>query len=61
MVEKVAVRSRKGTKTAENQDCPIVEEFEGAKHFFAVCDGHGAAGHEVSAHIRSHLPKILMK
>jgi serine/threonine protein phosphatase PrpC len=37
------------------------EKKEGAKHFYAVCDGHGVAGHEVSTYIRRHLPEILRK
>lgn len=51
-------------KEKTNQDCFVVVPCLNRrtyKHFFAVCDGHGVAGHEISQLIKRELTKRLAK
>lgn len=46
----------------ENQDICIVNANINNKpweHFFAVCDGHGQHGHQISALIKTHLTSLI--
>lgn len=58
-------RSKKGfipNTQKFNQDAYIVSPNIAKKswqHFFAICDGHGNNGHQVSGFIKNHLPQAV--
>ena len=50
-----------GKPKKQNQDALIIAPILGAgQYLFAVCDGHGTFGHEVSAYIKDQLPKQMI-
>ncbi|CAD8166542.1 unnamed protein product [Paramecium pentaurelia] len=65
---KYAARSRKGVQLGNaskvNQDayicCAKIENNE-CIHLFAICDGHGEHGHQVSGFIKNQLPQLVQK
>jgi len=55
---------RKGLKPeSPNQDSWFVLRLEGEKNcsIYAVFDGHGKKGHDVSNFVKEHLPKLIVK
>lgn len=51
---------RKGRKSIPNQDSWCAVELEGTFSLYAVFDGHGPQGHDISDFVRERLPKILL-
>lgn len=53
---------RKGLKPeSPNQDSWFVLKVEGKQSIYAVFDGHGQKGHDVSQFIKENLPKLILK
>lgn len=53
---------RKGLKPeSPNQDAWFVLKVEGSFSMYAVFDGHGQQGHDVSNFVKENLPKLLLK
>lgn len=53
---------RKGLKPeSPNQDSWFVLKFEGNYSIYAVFDGHGKKGHDVSNFVKDNLPKLIVR
>jgi serine/threonine protein phosphatase PrpC len=53
---------RKGLKPeSPNQDSWFVLKFEGNYSIYAVFDGHGQKGHDISNFVKENLPKLIVK
>jgi serine/threonine protein phosphatase PrpC len=53
---------RKGLKPeSPNQDSWFVLKFEGQYSIYAVFDGHGQKGHDISNFVKENLPKLLVR
>lgn len=66
VVTKCAYKTRTGESSGrpkkQNQDAYIISHLFGSvqgQYLFAVCDGHGLYGHEVSRFIKEYLPKLI--
>merc|ERR1712232_1010935 len=53
---------RKGLKPeSPNQDSWTVMKIEGKFSIYAVFDGHGQKGHDVSNFVKDNLPKLMLR
>ena len=53
--------SAPGSPPKVNQDIYFIRSKEGPeRHYFGVCDGHGANGHLVSGFLKTNLPDVFM-
>ena len=66
VVTSCAYKTRTGESSGrpkkQNQDAYIISHLFGStqgQYLFAVCDGHGLYGHEVSGFLKEYLPKLI--